>query len=68
MTLLLNKTDFRFERDDLGMLEQPVQYRSGGRDISNEFSPVFNRTVAGVFEDIPVTGLPIVSVCGGILY
>ena len=38
---------FTFERDDLGMLEQPVQYRPGGRDVSNEFSPVFNRTVAG---------------------
>ena len=38
---------FAGEGDDLGVLQEPVEDRRGGRDVADQLAPVFDRAVGG---------------------
>ena len=38
---------FTFKRNDFDVLQQPVEDGSGGRNVADEFAPVFDRAIAG---------------------
>lgn len=43
----LEPVAFAFERNDFGLLEEAVEYGGGAWDVTDEFPPVFERSVAG---------------------